>query len=229
MNILLVEDDVSLALGIEYALKKEGFNITCVETISKAGLALKTPDLFDIILLDVMLPDGTGFELCRELRKKNDIPVIFLTACDEEANVVMGLDIGGDDYITKPFRLMELISRIKAVGRRKNRVNNENGILKSDEIFLDSLKSKVSKNNEEIILTLIEYKLLLKLMSNPQRVLSRSILLQFLWDTDENFVDDNALSVYIRRLREKIEDNPDKPEYILTVRGSGYKWNRDVR
>ncbi|WP_066505787.1 response regulator transcription factor [Abyssisolibacter fermentans] len=227
-NILLVEDDFNLSYGIEFALKNEGFNVTVMNNIEKARNVLASND-FDLILLDVMLPDGNGYELCQEIRNSSDVSIIFLTACDEEVNVVMGLDMGGDDYITKPFRIRELISRIKAVLRRNITNDSKKQVLVSGDIAINILEGKVKKNNEEILLTAQEYKLLHMLMENAKHVLSRKVLLEKLWDVESDFVDDNTLSVYIRRLREKIEDNPQTPKYIATVRGIGYRWELDLR
>ena len=228
MNILLVEDDVNLALGVEYALKAEGFCVSGARNLEQARAFLKQE--FDLVLLDVALPDGTGYQLCSEIRQSSSVPVIFLTACDEEVNVVMGLDMGGDDYITKPFRLKELVSRIKAVGRRSVKNATDKGcMLLSGGITVNTLLSRVYRSEDDIQLTSLEYKLLLTFLSNPRQILSRNRLLEVLWDIDGEFVDDNALSVYIRRLREKIEVYADRPELIVTVRGSGYKWNEEVR
>lgn len=241
-NIILVEDDITLSMGIEYALKSEGFQIDTAKSIEETETKLLN-NKYDLILLDVMLPDGSGYEICKSLRENkltynkinnSNIPVIFLTACDEEANIVMGLDLGGDDYITKPIRIRELISRINAVLRRRGPVNNtisedmKQNILVSGSLQMCPLNCKLIKNNAEINLTSIEYKLLLTLMNNFEKVLTRSSLLEKLWDLDGEFIDDNTLSVYIRRLRGKIEDNPKNPSYIVTLRGIGYKWNKHV-
>lgn len=227
-NILLVEDDSVLAFSIEYTLKNDSFNVTTVNKIQEAQkIYLKCK--FDLILLDIMLPDGNGYDFCSEIRKSSAIPIIFLTACDEEVNVVTGLDMGADDYITKPFRIKELISRIRAVLRRNTSSVQIGYILSSGDIKLDILKSKVMKNNKDIIVTALEYKLLLTFMKNPGHVLSRTVILQELWDINGDFIDDNSLSVYIRRLREKIENDPGKPAYIITNRGLGYSWNCEVR
>lgn len=227
MNILLVEDDANLALGVEYALKNEGFSVTVAGTAAKAREQLSQG--FDLALMDVMLPDGTGYDVCRLIRRQGAMPVIFLTACDEEVNVVMGLDLGGDDYITKPFRIRELISRIKAVLRRAGHGAEEGGLLTCGGIAVNTLECRTQKNGADVPLTPLEYRLLLALMSNPRQTLERSRLLEALWDVDGEFVDDNALSVYIRRLREKLEDDPDAPALISTVRGMGYRWDADVR
>ncbi|HHV26333.1 response regulator transcription factor [Anaerosalibacter bizertensis] len=226
-KILLVEDDSTLAIGLEYSLKNEGYEIDVANNLFKAR-ELFSVENYQLILLDVMLPDGNGYEFCKEIREESNIPIIFLTACDEEVNVVMGLDIGADDYISKPFRIRELISRIKSVLRRYG----EDGlgkVLVSGDIKLYFLEGKVEKYGEEVSLTPIEYKLLANFMKNPNQVLSRSNILESLWDTGGEFVDDNTLSVYIKRLREKIEDNSSTPIYIKTVRGLGYKWDMDIR
>lgn len=226
-RILLVEDDSTLAIGIEYSLKNEGYEVDVSETILE-GKELFEENTYRLVLLDVMLPDGSRYELCKEIREKSNTPIIFLTACDEEVNIVMGLDIGGDDYITKPFRIRELISRIKAVLRRYEE-DSYGDILISEDIKMFLLEGKVEKNGEEIFLTPIEYKLLVHFMKNPNQILSRNTILERLWDTSGEFVDDNTLSVYIKRLREKIEDSSSTPKYIKTVRGLGYKWDTDIR
>ncbi|MGL5750498.1 MAG: response regulator transcription factor [Paraclostridium sp.] len=226
INILIVEDDSTIAFSMKYALETEGYKVTCVNNIEDSRNKLKEND-YDLLLLDVMLPDGTGYELCEEVRKTSKIPIIFLTACDEEINVVMGLDIGGDDYITKPFRVRELMSRIKAVMRRKGSITettNDNSTINIENLKIHTLEARVFKNNEEIFLTSVEYKLLLILAQNKDIVLSRVQILERLWDVSYDFVNDNTLTVYIKRLREKIEDNPSSPKYILTVRGLGYKF-----
>ena len=231
IKILFIEDDLPLALGMEYTLKQEGFDVIHAKSLSEAREQYKKNE-FNIILLDVMLPDGTGYELCKEIRENSEIPIIFMTACDEEGNVVMGLDMGGDDYITKPIRVKELVSRINAVLRRRGVVDkkqeNSNRIISGD-IIVELLKYKVYKNGEVIDLTTIEYKLLLLLIKNNGNVLERNLLLERLWDTDSNFVDGNALTVYIKRLREKVEDDIKNPIYIETVRGIGYRWAKEAK
>ena len=223
-NILMVEDDSTIAFAVKYAVEQEGFNLDIAENLENARKIVNSKE-YDLILLDVMLPDGNGYEFLKQLREHDeDTPVIFLTACDEEVNIVMGLDIGGDDYITKPFRVRELISRINAILRRKGKSQDSNKkILKFKNISIHTLEARVFKNNEEIFLTSAEYKLLLILIQN--KVLSRAQILEKLWDVTYDFINDNTLSVYIKRLREKIEDDSSKPQYILTVRGLGYKWN----
>ena len=225
-NILMVEDDSTIAFAVKYAVEQEGFNLDIAENLENARKIVNSKE-YDLILLDVMLPDGNGYEFLKQLREHDeDIPVIFLTACDEEVNIVIGLDIGGDDYITKPFRVRELISRINAILRRKGKSQDSNKkILKFKNISIHTLEARVFKNNEEIFLTSAEYKLLLILIQNKNMVLSRAQILEKLWDVTYDFINDNTLSVYIKRLREKIEDDSSKPQYILTVRGLGYKWN----
>lgn len=226
-RILLVEDDESLACGIEFALTRESWQVMHAKTVDEAKNLFNT-STYDIILLDVMLPDGNGFELCKAIRKTSNIPIIFLTACDEEVNVVLGLDIGADDYITKPFRVRELISRIRAVLRRKHgstSTQHSACVIKSGDIALYLMERVLIKNGQEIMLTPIEFRLVNVFMSNSMQIMSRDKILEKLWDVEGEFIDDNTLSVYIRRLREKIEDKPSNPQYIVTVRGFGYKWN----
>ena len=168
------------------------------------------------------MPDGNGYDLCRIIREESEIPIIFLTACDDEVNVVMGLDMGADDYITKPFRLRELISRIKSVLRRYNK-DDSNKIIEINNLKINTNEAKVYKNGEEVNLTALEYRLLLIFVNNKGQVLSRSQLLERIWDVAGDFVNDNTLTVYIKRIREKLEDDPQKPKIIKTVRGLGYK------
>lgn len=220
-RILLVEDDTSLIDGLEYTLVKNGFNVRVAQTVQEA-LLLFEKDSFDLLLLDLTLPDGTGFDICRSVRRHSEVPIIFLTASDEEVNVVMGLDIGGDDYITKPFNLGELVSRIKALLRRARKLRSP--ILESHGIAVDLMKGSATKNGQSLELTAAEQRLLIMFLQNPGMILSRNSILERLWDSPSDFVDDNTLSVYIRRLRSKIEDDPNHPARLLTVRGMGYKW-----
>ncbi|MEO2508454.1 response regulator transcription factor [Clostridium paraputrificum] len=224
MNILLVEDDITLAMGIEYSLKNEGFNVYTVGKIKDAKEKISNLHI-DIILLDVNLPDGNGYELCKEIRVDSEIPIIFLTACDEEVNIVMGLDLGADDYITKPVRVRELVARINAVARRKGVVSKDkedNKIIVRD-IKVLPLKYEVYKGEEKLQLTSVEYKLLLLLIENSGNVLTRKTLLEKLWDIEGDFIEESTLTVYIKRLREKLKEDKESP-YIETVRGIGYKW-----
>ncbi|HBF9726984.1 TPA: response regulator transcription factor [Clostridioides difficile] len=223
-SILLVEDDLSLIYGLEYSIQKNGFSVDVARTVEEALQIYKEKN-YDLLLLDVSLPDGDGFDICKRVREASNVPIIFLTASDEEVNVVMGLDMGGDDYITKPFKLNELISRIKALLRRYNFTSENVTELKSNNITVKLLENRVFKNEIELELTTVEYKLLCLLMKNKNIVLTRKNILDKLWDGNGSFVDDNTLSVYVRRLRNKIEDNPENPKILLTVRRMGYKWN----
>lgn len=178
-----------------------------------------------MVILDVSLPDGNGYDLCREIRKTSKVPILFLTAADEEMDIIMGLDIGGDDYVTKPFKLAVLLSRINALFRRSENFSQQNTELCSNGIKVELLKSGVYKDGIPIDLTANEYKLLCLFMENPDIVLSPEQILSKLWDCDEKYIDGNTLTVYIRRLRTKIEDMPSTPNKIVTVRRMGYKWN----
>lgn len=180
---------------------------------------------YDLVILDVSLPDGSGFDICKRIRQASKVPIMFLTAMDEETDIIMGLDIGGDDYITKPFKLAVFMSRINALLRRSDNFNQADTELNSNGIRVQLLKGEVYKNNVQVELTAREYKLLCLFMENPDEVLSPEQILNRLWDCDENYIDNNSLTVYIRRLRTKIEDDPGKPKRIVTVRRMGYKWN----
>ncbi len=223
-HILLLEDDLSLIEGLEFSLKKNGFAVTVCRTVREA-LAALSKQTFDMLLLDLTLPDGSGFEVCKTARQASLVPIIFLTASDEEVNIVMGLDMGGDDYITKPFRLNELISRIGALLRRAGVSNAQPGELRSNGIVVRTGEGRAAKGGVELELTAAEYRLLCLFMQNPGAVLTRGVILDRLWDGSGSFVDDNTLSVYVRRLRSKIEDDAENPLYLLTARGVGYKWN----
>ncbi|GAA0719562.1 response regulator transcription factor [Clostridium malenominatum] len=226
-RLLLVEDDESLALGIEFTLEDEGYEVTRTATVEETKSILREEN-FSLILLDVNLPDGNGYELCKFIRKDSDVPIIFLTARDDEANIVLGLEIGGDDYITKPFRVKELLSRIKALIRRNSKKLVTGNKLCSGNILLDTSTATIKKDEESITLTSQEYKLLLVFMNNPNVLMKRDHILTELLEGEEPFFDENTLSVYIKRIREKIEDNPKEPNFIVTQRGMGYKWNMDV-
>lgn len=220
MKIFLLEDEDAIGMGLEYSLKQEGYEVTWCR---KAADALRRilEEAFDLYILDVNLPDGNGYDVCRSIKEMGDYPVIFLTVIEEEVNVVMGLELGADDYITKPFRVKELLARVKSVLRRYYRDSGD-GILRIRELVVNTTEAKVYKRGTEIVLTAMEYRLLLALMNNQGAVLSRSNLLEHIWDVDGNFVDDNTLSVYVKRLRDKLEDDVAHPQYIKTVRGRGY-------
>ena len=215
-KILLVEDDTSILMGLKFCLEQENFLVSTAIT-GKEALE-KIQESFDLILLDLNLPDMNGFDILQQIEK---IPVIFLTANDEEVSIVQGLDMGAEDYITKPFRTRELISRMRAVLRRRN--VNVNQRIQVGNLLIDPSCAKVFKNGQEIFLTTMEYKILLILATNPNVVFTREKILADIWDVNEAYVNDNTLTVYIKRLREKIEDDSNHPKIIETVRGVGYK------
>lgn len=224
-KILLLEDDISLVDGLTYSLKKNGYEIEVARTIKEAFGLLGEQSDFDLLLFDVTLPDGNGFAMCEKLRESgNQVPIIFLTASDEETSVIRGLDCGGDDYITKPFKLGELCSRIRALLRRSCLGSTGDNVLRSGELTVNLAEGRAYVGGEPAEFTGAEYRLLCLLLQNSGRVLTRGVLLDRLWDGAGNYVDDNTLSVYVRRLREKLEKNPSKPEHLITVRGSGYQW-----
>lgn len=219
-KILLVEDDDTIRMGLKYYLESESF---LVEEASRGEVALCLVEQkeIDLILLDINLPDQDGFRLFERIKKKKDIPIIFLTANDLEVSIVRGLDMGADDYITKPFRARELVSRIRSVLRRTS--HQSSSIITIENIKIDMKQAKVFKNGVDVMLTSLEYKILLILALNPKTVFSREKILSDIWDVNEVYVNDNTLTVYIKRIREKIEDNPNEPHIIITVRGIGYK------
>ena len=223
-RLFLLEDDLSLINGLSFAIKKQGYEIDVARTMLEAD-DLWTEGKYDLVILDVSLPDGSGFEFCRKIRRTSKIPIMFLTAADEETDIIMGLDIGGDDYITKPFKLAVFLSRINALLRRSENFNTPVTELSSGGINIKLLKGEVYKQGNLLDLTVSEYKLLCLFMENPDQILSSEQILGKLWDLSENYIDNNSLTVYIRRLRTKIEDNPGEPKRIITVRGMGYKWN----
>lgn len=216
-NILFVEDDRTIALGVRYSLEQEGFSVSVAHTYREAQ-ALLDGGTYDLALLDVGLPDGSGYDLCTAIAGR--FPVIFLTACDEEANVVMGLDMGADDYIAKPFRLRELVSRIQAVLRRAGGGSAE---IRYGDLLLNIQQAKVYKNGALLSLTPLEFRLLRTLLVHRGQTLTRDQLIQDIWDIAGNFVNDNTLTVCIKRLREKIERDPAHPDIVRTVRGIGYR------
>lgn len=220
MDIFLLEDDEAIGIGLTYSLENEGYNVTLAKSVKEAEKIIDEKE-FSLYILDLTLPDGSGYDVCKRIKAKGDLPVIFLTAYDDEVNVIMGFELGADDYISKPFRVKELMLRIKSVMRRYSNETSD-GIIKINNLKINTNEAKVYKNNEEIILTAMEYRLLLILLSNRGKVLSRTALLENIWDVAGDFVDDNTLTVYIKRLRDKIEEDPAKPEFIKTVRGLGY-------
>ena len=233
-HILFVEDDRSLLQGLSFALKKQGYALTAART-REEGERLWAEGDYDLVLLDVALPDGPGLELCRKIRRTSRVPVMFLTAADEETDIIMGLDIGGDDYITKPFKLAVFLSRVNALLRRSGNFGGESADadaeaeaepeLSSDGIRVRLLRQEATRDGETLELTASEYKLLCLFMQNPDIVLSPEQILGRLWDCDGNYIDNSTLTVYMRRLRKKIEEDPGAPRRIVTVRGMGYKWS----
>lgn len=223
-KLLLVEDDLSLIDGLKYSLEKHGFEVVVARTLREAEASFFGEE-YQLLILDLMLPDGSGYDFCRKVRLTSGVPIIFLTSLDEEVNVVMGLDLGGDDYITKPFKLNELLSRISAILRRSEASSQPASELRSNGITVKLLEGRVIKDGRDLELTSAEYRLLCLFMQNPKVLLSREQIIERLWDSRESFVDDNTLAVYISRLREKIEDDPRHAVFLTTVRGMGYKWN----
>lgn len=214
-KILIVEDDMYLREGLYELLTKENYDAVCAKNCAETK-SVFSEDSFDLVILDVMLPDGNGLELCSYIRcADTDIPILFLTACDEEFQIVRGLDTGADDYVTKPFRLLELLSRIRALLRRKTASTT----YQSGDIILDTANMAVKKGNKSLFLTPTEYQILSALMQGGGIIVTRALLLQRIWDSDGSFIDDNTLSVHISRLRDKIG-----AKHIVTVRGTGYRW-----
>lgn len=226
-RLLLLEDDQSLIDGLVYALTKEGFALDVAMTVREARAQLAA-QAYDLLLLDQTLPDGSGLALCEEVRAGgNAVPIIFLTAMDEEIQVIRALDAGGDDYITKPFKLGELCSRIRAQLRRSGMLRQqEQEAVSEGTVRIEG--GRAYREEEPLELTATELRLLACFLRNRGQVLTREQLLAALWDEDANFVDDNTLSVYIRRLREKVERDPSAPQHLRTVRGLGYEWREDV-
>lgn len=224
-TILLVEDDETIALGIRSYLAKNNFKVLWATNLEEAKISLLNQKEIRLILLDLNLPDGIGYKLCEFTQKKNQVPIIFLTVCDEEEQIVKGLDLGADDYITKPFKLSILLSRIQAVlrrthGMRQQETGGEQAsyILQCGKVSLDEQKSYVYVETEKVELSVGEYRLLHILMKNKNQTLTRKQLLEKLWDENEQFVNDNTLTVTMKRLREKL----GQPNFIKTVRGIGY-------
>ena len=218
-RIFLVEDDKAIAKNLTLLLRSEGFTVSHAATRGEAS-AMLAGNLFDLALVDIALPDGNGFTVCTEIKERYQIPVLFLTASGDEASVVTGRNMGADDYITKPFRPRELIARIRAALRKQERAGQAFEVC---GLCVDTASGVVTKYGREIFLSALEYRLLLIFMNNPKNIITRSRLLDELWDAAGEFVNDNTLTVYIKRLREKIENDPANPQIILTVRGTGYR------
>ena len=223
MRILFVEDDAAIAAGLTYSLQREGYEVAMAASVRQALHHLETSDC-DLGIIDLGLPDGSGFTICRQMKQMGR-PVIFLSAVDDETTVVQGLDLGGDDYVTKPFRLQELLSRIRSVIRRYE--PGSHSIVQIDDLTIDQKQAKVFRDQQEIFLSAMEYQLLMVFVHHPGQTLSRTQLLDALWDHKGQYVEDNTLSVTIRRLREKIERDPQTPRILMTVRGLGYRMEVD--
>ena len=226
-KLLLVEDDNALGYALEFSLVDEGYEVTRATTLKEAEDNFNK-DIYNLILLDVNLPDGNGYDFCKLIRKKSKVPIIFLTALDDEVNIVMGLEIGGNDYLTKPFGFRELQARIK-VQLRSNKEKIVNKSLESGNLTISIISAQVYKSQELLNLTALEYKLLILFMNNPKKSLKRDEILSKISNEEELFFDENTLSVYIKRLREKIEEDPKNPKFITTQRGIGYRWDVEVR
>lgn len=220
-KILIIEDDEAIKIGLKYYLEQESFDIVTATNGEEAIKEIKSNMDISLILLDINLPDISGFELFKKIKEINNFPIIFLTANDLEVSIVMGIDMGADDYITKPFKARELVSRINSVLRRYD--NKDVNKIKIKNIEIDLKQAKVFKNGIDVMLTALEYKILLSLALNPNTIFTREKLLADIWDVNEEFVNDNTLTVYIKRIREKIEDDITNPKIILTIRGIGYK------
>ena len=219
-SILLLEDDKSLNRGISFKLKKEGYNVYTAFNIKQAKDIFKDNEI-NLVISDVGLPDGSGFDFCEEIRQSSNVHIIMLTALDQEVDIVTGYEIGVDDYITKPFSLIVLISKVNAFMRRIVNTTNEN-LICCDKLHFNYVENKLVKENEELLLSNNESKLLKYLMENSCQVVTKEQLMEALWDIDGNFVDENTVAVNIRRLRQKVEDNSSSPEYIKNIRGVGY-------
>ena len=220
MKILMIEDDEAIRTGLKYYLEQENFEVIEIDN-GKDSLKILTDEDISICLLDVNLPDINGFDLFKKLKEIKDIPIIFLTANDLETSIVMGLDMGADDYVTKPFRALELISRIYNALRKKRQ--GTTNIIHFKNITVDLNGARVLKDNKDIFLTALEYKIVLTFFLNPNVIFTREKILADIWDVNEEYVNDNTLTVYIKRIREKLEKDPTNPEIIVTVRGIGYK------
>jgi len=226
MTVLVVEDDVIILEGLKISLEQEGYTVVYASTVKTALEIVHTNKEINICPLDVMLPDGDGYQICKEIRKTSQIPILFLTACDDEVHTVLALEQGADDYISKPFRIRELLARMKAILRRSGASGDESrqeqSLIMVGDNQVNIQSAKVFRNGEEIVLTAMEYKLLLIFIQNRGQVLSRQQILNNIWDAAGDFVNDNTLTVYIKRLRSKLGDLEDC-KLIATVRGMGYR------
>lgn len=222
MTVLVVEDDEIILEGLKIALQQEGYEVKSATTQSDAMALVANGVPFDFCLLDVMLPDGDGYNICREIRRQSEVPILFLTACDDEIHTVLALEQGADDYISKPFRIRELLARMKAILRRTGKSGKENVVQMVGDKQVDLQTGKIHGKDGEIVLTAMEYKLLLIFLKNRGQILSRQQILNQIWDEAGDFVNDNTLSVYIKRLRKKLGEGSEV-DVIQTIRGVGYR------
>lgn len=235
MNVLVVEDDTIILEGLQISLEQEGYQVISASTMKDALDIVNSEQELQICLLDVMLPDGDGYQICKAVRAKSQIPILFLTACDDEVHTVLALEQGADDYIAKPFRIRELLARMKAILRRSGMMNgatngganevasgNDSGVVTIGDTEVNLNTAKCFREGEEIVLTAMEYKLLLIFIRHRGKNLSRQQILSEIWDEAGDFVNDNTLSVYIKRLRKKLGDS-EESQLIQTVRGIGYR------
>lgn len=220
-TIILVEDNEIILNGLTFSLEQEGYNV--IKATNEQEVLTKLKEDISLVILDITLPNSDGYEICKKIKKEKDIPIIFLTAKDEEKDIVYGLELGADDYVTKPFRIRELLSRIKTVLRRYSQGNEKSNIITIKDVSINTDKCMVYKNGKELELTALEYKILLMLFNNAGNIITREQILDKIWDIAGNFVNDNTLTVYIKRIREKIEDDIANPTIIKTVRGIGYR------
>lgn len=224
MKVCVVEDDEIILEGLRYSLLQEGYEVVTAKTVREARELLDAETEIGICLLDILLPDGTGYEICRRIREKSRMPILFLTACDDEVSTVMALEQGADDYIAKPFRIRELLARMKAVLRRYGERQEPESVTRAGRFRIYLKTGKIYDGDEEVILTAMEYKLLLVFLNHRGQTLSRQQILDCLWDDVGDFVNDNTLSVYIKRLRAKLAD---EQQLIQTVRGIGYRMEKE--
>ena len=222
MTVLVIEDDEIILEGLKIALQQEGYEVKSATTQGDAMVLVANGVPFDFCLLDVMLPDGDGYNICREIRRHSEVPILFLTACDDEIHTVLALEQGADDYISKPFRIRELLARMKAILRRTGKIGKENVVQMVGDKQVDLQTRKINGKDGEIVLTSMEYKLLLIFLKNRGQILSRQQILNQIWDEAGDFVNDNTLSVYIKRLRKKLGEDSEV-EVIQTIRGVGYR------
>ena len=222
MKVFIVEDDPIIVEGLTIALNQEGYEVTSFDNVADSIKEIDSEVHYDVCLLDVNLPDGDGFQVCKAIRSKSNVPVIFLTACDDEIHTVLAFEQGADDYIAKPFRIRELLARIKAILRRSGAEQTRSEEVNVGDNLVDIMSGKVFRNGEEIFLSAVEYRLLLTFIKSRGQLLTRQQILTAMWDSAGDFVNDNTLTVYVRRLRKKLEEPGDKP-VIETVRGVGYR------